>query len=97
MKVTLHPKAEQDVAAAAAFYQREGSPALAARFVAEFDRVARLLAASPGLGAPYSDERRMFPTTGFPYAIIYRVIPGGIRVLVVRHDRRRPGFGQGRR
>ena len=39
MKATIHPDAEQDIAEAAAFYERDGSPALAARFVAEVKRV----------------------------------------------------------
>jgi hypothetical protein len=43
MRVILHPGAERDVAEAAAFYEFEASPALAGRFVAEFERVAKLL------------------------------------------------------
>jgi plasmid stabilization system protein ParE len=42
MKVILHPGAEQDIHEAAAFYEREGSPIVAARFVAEFKRLAAL-------------------------------------------------------
>ena len=38
MRVALHPAAEHDLVEAAAFYEREGSAALAARFVAEFKR-----------------------------------------------------------
>jgi plasmid stabilization system protein ParE len=38
MKVILHPAAAADVEGAAAFYERTGSPALAAKFVAEFKR-----------------------------------------------------------
>ncbi len=33
----------------------------------------------------------------FPYTLIYREIASGIRVLVVKHDRRRPGYGSSRR
>ena len=36
MKVTLHPDANRDIEEAAAFYEREGSAILAARFMAEF-------------------------------------------------------------
>ncbi len=43
MKITLHPDAEQDIQDAAEFYEREGSPVLAARFVAEFKRLLNLL------------------------------------------------------
>lgn len=97
MTVVLHPRAEQDLENAASFYEREGSPALAARFLAEFYRVAKLLDTSHGLGTPRSRGRKGFPTTGFPYTVIYRPVPAGIRVLVVKHDRRRPSYGGGRR
>jgi plasmid stabilization system protein ParE len=97
MTVTLHPGARQDLEEAAAFYERAGSPAVAARFLAEFERVARLLFMNPGIGTPRARGRRGFPTTGFPYTVIYRRVPTGIQVLVVKHDRRRPDFGGGRR
>ena len=96
MRVALHPDAEQDLFDAAAFYEAEASPALAARFISEFERVVRLLLASPGLGTPRARGRRGFPTTGFPYTVVYREVPDDILVLVVKHDRRRPGFGASR-
>jgi plasmid stabilization system protein ParE len=52
MKVSLHPEAEQDVEEAAEFYEKTGSPALAAKFIAEFKRVSELILAFPGIGAP---------------------------------------------
>jgi plasmid stabilization system protein ParE len=97
MNIELHPGAERDLDEAAEFYAREGSPALAARFLAEFERVAKLLLANPGLGTPRARGRLGFPTTDFPYTVIYRQRHAGIRVLVVKHDRRRPGYGGARR
>ena len=97
MRVVLHPGAEQNIADAAAFYEVEGSAALASRFVVEVERVARLLLSNPGLGTPRARGRRGFPTTGFPYTVVYRQVPEGIVVLVVKHDRRRPGYGGARR
>jgi plasmid stabilization system protein ParE len=96
MSVALHPGAERDLVEAAAFYEAEASPALAARFIAEFERVVSLLAANPGLGTPRARGRRGFPTSGFPYTVVYREVPEGILVLVVKHDRRRPGYGASR-
>ena len=52
MKVKLHPGAENDIREAAAFYEREGSPVLAARFIAEFKRLASLLIEHPNIGSP---------------------------------------------
>ncbi|MHB8386013.1 type II toxin-antitoxin system RelE/ParE family toxin [Metallibacterium sp.] len=51
MRVTLHPAAEQDLHEAALFCEREGSPALAGRFVAEFKRLAQLLAEHAEIGS----------------------------------------------
>jgi plasmid stabilization system protein ParE len=96
MRVSLHPDAEQDLLEAAAFYEREGSRALAARFVAEFKRVGVLLAGQPDIGAPRSRGRRGLAMNVFPYAVIYRVAEDELRILVVKHDRRGPGCGGSR-
>ena len=93
MKIILHPAAEQDVQEAAAFYKREGSPALAARFVAEFKRLATLLIEHPEIGSPRSKGRRGFPMSVFPYTVIYGAGSDEITILVVKHDSRRPGYG----
>ena len=96
MKLTLHPGAEQDLEEAAAFYEREGSAALAARFIGEFNRLARLLDQQPGIGAPRAGGRRGFPMSVFPYTVIYRADADEVKVLVVKHDRKRPGYGGAR-
>lgn len=96
MRISLHPGAEQDLQEAADFYEREGSPALAARFVAEFKRVSTILLEHPTIGSPRSRGRRGLSMSVFPYTVIYRVSSEGIRILVVKHDHRRPGFGGSR-
>ena len=96
MKVTLHPAAAQDVEEAASFYEREGTPLLAARFVAEFKRLAALLVEHPEIGSPRSKGRRGFSMNVFPYTVIYRVSATEIKILVAKHDRKRPGFGGNR-
>ena len=58
MKISLHPAEEQDIQDAAAFYEREGSPTLARRFVSEFKQLSSLLIRHPELGAPRSNGRR---------------------------------------
>ena len=93
MKVTLQPAAEQDVEEAAAFYEREGTPLLAARFIAEFKRLATLLVEHPEIGSPRSKGRRGLSMSVFPSTVIYRVTANEIKVLVVKHDSKRPGFG----
>lgn len=93
MKVTLHPAAEQDLEQAAAFYEREGSPIVAARFVTEFKRLATLLLDYPEIGSPRSNGRRGLSMSVFPYTVIYRANSNEIKILVVKHDSKSPGFG----
>lgn len=97
MIVTIHPDAESDVVEAAAFYEQAGSPALAARFVAEFRRVTQLIAQNPGIGTPRARGRQFFPFRIFPYGLIYLTRPEDIHILVARRDRRGPGFGGARK
>ena len=66
---------------------------MAARFVGEFKRLANLLLEHPEIGAPRADGRRGFPMRVFAYTVIYRASPAEIRILVVKHDSKRPGFG----
>jgi plasmid stabilization system protein ParE len=94
---TLHRDAERDLGKAARFYRIEAGRAVAARFLGEFERVAILLEANPGLGPVTGGERRSFPLHGFPCSIIYRSVSTGIRILVVRHQNRDPDYGDDRR
>jgi plasmid stabilization system protein ParE len=90
---TIHREAENDLAAAVRHYRSEAGVGVARRFLAEFERVARLLEDNPRLGTPSDEGRRSFPLAVFPYTIIYRPTDSGIRILVVRHQRRDPGVG----
>lgn len=58
MRVILHPAAEQDIQEAAAFYEREGTPMVAARFVAEFKRLTAVLVEHPEIGSPRVNGRQ---------------------------------------
>ena len=93
MKLTIHSDVEQDLHQAAVFYEREGSPLLAARFVAEFKRVVGLIVAHPEIGSPRAKGRRGLTMKVFPFTVVYRLQADEIRILVVKHDRKRPSFG----
>jgi toxin ParE1/3/4 len=96
VKLSLHPLAASDLAAAAAYYRQQGSPALESRFLDEFERVIRLLMTQPLIGSPAGLPRRSFPLRHFPYSVMYRPGDDDLRILVVRHQRRAPAFGGGR-
>jgi len=93
---SLHPAAERDVADAIGFYTKHAGALVAERFLSEFERVARLLDEHPGIGTPTTRGRRAFPMRVFPYSVVYRSLDAGIRVVVVRHQHRKPGFGGSR-
>lgn len=97
MTWTLHPGAEHDIADALDFYSEHAGPVVAARFLEEFERVAKLLVENPGFGTPTTRGRRSFPLKVFPYSVVYRNLESSIRILVVRHQHRRPGYAGGRR
>ncbi len=93
MTYSFHPGAEQDIADALDFYEEQAGLLVAQRFLDEFERVAELLSAHPGFGTPTTQGRRVFPMRVFPYSVVYRDLEPGIRIIVVRHQHRRPGFG----
>ena len=93
MNPSIHRDAERDLGDAARYYKTEAGAAVANRFLDEFERVADLLEANPGFGTPTTTGRRVYPLRGFPYSVIYRLVGGDLRVLVVRHQSRDPKFG----
>ncbi len=97
MTHTFHPDAELDIAEALDFYGTQAGPLVARRFLAELERVVELLDERPGFGTPASRGRRVYPLRTFPYSVVYRVSESGIRILVVRQQHRRPGYGGARR
>lgn len=97
MSYALHPGAEQDIANALDFYNEQAGPIVAARFIEEIERAAKLLVKHPGLGVPTTRGRRVFPLRVFPYSVVYRDAENGLLIVIVRHQHRKPGYGGGRR
>ncbi len=66
MKVVIVPAALVELQAAAAFYTAQVNVDLARAFVDEFDRVVKLIASSPELGAIFRGNRRRFQSDSCP-------------------------------
>ena len=96
MNRSIHRLSSEDLAEAVRFYKSEAGTGLARRFLAEFERVTKLLEQHPGLGTPTANGRKVHPLTDFPYSIIYRREDSGLRILVVRHHSRDPQYGESR-
>lgn len=96
MRYSLHPEVGGDLEEAALHLQQRASPRTAAKFLAEFERVANLLVEHPGLGTPMLRGRKMHPLKVFKYSVVYRIVEDGVRILVVRHRRRKLTYGNAR-
>lgn len=97
MTYSLHPGAEHDIANALDFYSEHAGPVVAGRFLEEFERVAKLLVEYTSLGTPTTRGRKTFPMKVFPYSVVYRNFENNIRILIVRHQHRKPGHAGSRR
>lgn len=96
MKYSFHDQATRDVATARDYYFEHAGVQVATRFINELERVIQLLLANPGFGTPLDRQRRVFPLKGFPYSLVYLVEGDELRILIVRHQRQKPGFASGR-
>ena len=96
MKVSIAPEAERELNEGARYYSRESNASLGFAFITEFERSIALLREHPLLGASWRGAIRRLPLRRFPCSIVYQLQKSEVRVLAVAHQRRKPGFGQGR-
>lgn len=67
-------------------------------FLGRVDRTVEQIAAMPrsfplhAAGLPY----RRALLAQFPHAVVFREISGGLRIIAIAHQKRRPGYWRGR-
>jgi toxin ParE1/3/4 len=91
VKLEFHPEAEVELLEAAEYYELK-VPGLGERFGAEVRRVTDLLLRYPDLGAPLDADLRKFVLNRFPFTLIYSTASDVLRIEVVAHQSRRPGY-----
>lgn len=96
-RVVFHQLVQRDMDAILRYYEEEASAAVADRFFTTFLRIVDRAAGNPRYFHPMEAPYRRANLPGFPYHFLYRETSDGIRVLVLRHDRRHPSFGMRRR
>jgi plasmid stabilization system protein ParE len=97
MNLEIIPKAQQDITHAAHHYSQI-SAALAAEFLAEIDRAVAQIAARPESFEQVRSGIRRYLVHRFPYGIYYRMPDGNcVRIILVRHHSRHPGYGMRRK
>ncbi|OGA26836.1 MAG: hypothetical protein A3I01_11605 [Betaproteobacteria bacterium RIFCSPLOWO2_02_FULL_65_24] len=95
MKLEFHPEAEMELIEAAAHYELQ-VPGLGERFEAEVRRATEVLLEHPNIGSPADPHLRRFILNRFPFTLYYSATFDVLRVEVVAHQSRRPGYWRSR-
>lgn len=97
MIIEYHPAVEAELQEIRNFYETR-SPGLGREFIDEFERLAHRLAATPGRWMVLESDIRRALMQRFPYVIYFRSTASDrIRITVVKHQRRHPAYGRGRK
>jgi len=91
----VHPAALDEFVEASAFYE-ERAIGLGEDFFEEVLRVWTAIRENPELAPEFERPYRRYICRRFPFSVVYRRIPEGVRVLAVMHQRRRPGYWRAR-
>lgn len=97
--LTFHPLVQKDLNEILAYYESEASMETADRFEAELRSALASVKEHPRHFSFYLKQRRYrrcgLPT--FPHLVLFRETPQSIRIMVLKHVKRAPGFGLRRR
>lgn len=97
MKVEYHPLTVSDLNNAVAYYNQQRA-GLGDELRSEIYAAVARVCLNPSQYAVVDHGIRRCLLHRFPYAVLFRLIgEETVRVLVIRHHRRHPGFGVGRR
>jgi plasmid stabilization system protein ParE len=95
MKVVYHPAVQRDVSNILRYYDGINDR-LGDEFWAELNLFIGKAAAHPQRFHFETRERRRVNLRRFPYHFLFREVPGGIRITVVRHNKQHPARGRER-
>ena len=91
MRLEFHPEAELELIEAALHYELE-VPGLGERFESEVRRATDLLLDHPDIGQLVDPDLRQLVFPRFPFTLIYSATPDVLRIEVVAHQSRLPGY-----
>lgn len=97
MRLTFHRLVQREVNEAVQWYE-ERSRGLGDDFFLKLTTTLNSIIAHPEGHAFWHGSKtvRRAKLKRFPYAVLYEIRPDKVRVLCVRHDKRRPGYGMSR-
>ena len=91
MRLEFHPEAELELIEAALRYELE-VPGLGERFESEVRRATDLLLDHPDIGQLVDPDLRQLVLPRFPFTLIYSATLDVLRIEVVAHQSRLPGY-----
>ena len=97
MDIIYHEQIKKDLRAALSYYDAEGGCCLGDQFFEDVEATAARVIGNPHGFHFAADGLRRAALDAFPYHFLYEESETGICFLVLRHDKRHPGFGLRRR
>jgi len=91
MRVVSHPEADEELEAAALWYE-ERQAGLGDAFLDQFERTLRRIMTEPERWSKVHGDNRKLNFERFPYAIVYSLSPDAIYIKAVMHLHRRPFY-----
>ncbi|MBM3832231.1 MAG: hypothetical protein FJ403_02920 [Verrucomicrobia bacterium] len=97
MRIILHSKVYSDIDRIMERYEQVAGPQLASESYAELRRFMADAAERPESFSIRERDIRRVNLEQFPYHFLFRIVGDVVRILALRHHRRRPSLGTGRR
>ena len=95
LPLDFHPAVRDDVRRAFLWYEQQLS-GLGTGFLDEVQRVVAQMSANPDRYGFAEGDVHVAPLKRFPFAVYYRILPNGLRVLAVLHSSRDPAAWKSR-
>src|SRR5437763_17201795 len=97
MRLEFHRQIVSDISRIMDYYEDVAGQPLANEFFAELLSFFRKAAQTPEAYSLQERDLRRVNLDRFPYHFLFRIIDDRVRILVVRHNKRRPSRGVHRR
>lgn len=97
MHLEFHRQIASDISRIMEYYEEVAGPQLADEFYSELRAFFQKAADSPEAYDVSEHGLRRVKLERFPYHFLFRLLQDRVRILVVRHHRRRPSLGLHRR
>lgn len=97
MCLEFHRQVASDISQIMDYYEGVAGRQLAEEFYAELRSAFRKAAESPEAYSVRELDLRRVNLERFPFHFLFRIVEERVRILVVRHHRRRPSLGLRRR